>query len=805
MPSPTGPLILNEDVVLVPVEQLPDETRDQIEWSPGDIAVSRTRGRSGSTIVTPELAELLAGFRQPRTMVEAVILFSRLHGINPEEVLEGSYPVLRRMVEGRVLVPPGQAEDRDAGGGSWVVGDWVSLGRISRTLQILDDTEVYLLSRSGLPFSVLKIARPVGGQADVAVAARFEREAEVLAYVAGRVAPALFGSGELDGRPYVELEFLAGTDAHAAAADCRELPVKEGRRRLLTLSRSIASSYARMHQLGVIHGDVHPRNVIVDRAGNVRLIDFGLAQRMGITEDDLSTPARGGIPFLFEPELAQAYLEGSLPPRATPEGEQFAVAALLYLLLTGAHWQDFRLGREDMLRDIVGLEPMSFMDRGLMPWPELEQVLRRGLAKHPGERFASMVDLVRALDDVPEPPAQQAPSGHHAETSRASVMLQSAELGGSWLQSRFAICPTTSVTYGSAGIALGMLHVAQRRSDSGLLAAAHAWAHRAIRESTQEGAFYNSDIQITPELVGESSPYHSPSGVHAAAALIARATGDALTQAEATARFLEVAERPTAGLDLTTGRCSTLLGAAILLDAWPNDAPFGTSALCGFGERVLADLWLELDRLKEISSGEVRYLGIAHGWAGFLYASLQWCRVAGTPIPGSVPRRLDELAALALPAGRGLEWPWVLEPRGEPATMSGWCNGSAGYVFLWTLASRLLDNPGYLELALDAGWNAWESAEPGASLCCGLAGRGYALLNLYRCVGDPVWLQRARALTIRAARSRAAHGEFPHSLYKGEFGIDVLAAELEEPEEARMPLFEPLGYSEGPREWPGER
>ena len=169
-------------------------------------------------------------------------------------------------------------------------------------------------------------------------------------------------------------------------------------------------------------------------------------------------------------------------------------------------------------------------------------------------------------------------------------MLQGAGLDGPWLQGRFAICPTTSVTYGSAGIALGMLHAAQRRGDSGLLAAAHAWAHRAIRESAEEGAFYNSEIQITPDLVGESSPYHSPSGVHAVAALIARAAADPLAQVEATARFLEVADRPTAGLDLTTGRCSTLLGAAILLDACPNDAPFGASALRDFGDRVLADL-----------------------------------------------------------------------------------------------------------------------------------------------------------------------------------------------------------------------
>ena len=210
--------------------------------------------------------------------------------------------------------------------------------------------------------------------------------------------------------------------------------------------------------------------------------------------------------------------------------------------------------------------------------------------------------------------------------------------------------------------------------------------------------------------------------------------------------------------------------------------------------QTMDEIWLQLDKKEKVGAGDVEYLGIAHGWAGFLYATLTWCQVANVAVPGNVERRLDELATLALPAGRGLEWAWSLSQPGDPPTMSGWCNGSCGYVFLWTLAHRLLGHTRYLDAAAGAAWNSWECRNTATTLCCGLAGRGYALLNFYRQTGERRWLERAHSLCARAARESANYPEHPHSLYKGELGIVILAADLEEPEWGRMPFFEPAGY-----------
>ena len=134
--------------------------------------------------------------------------------------------------------------------------------------------------------------------------------------------------------------------------------------------------------------------------------------------------------------------------------------------------------------------------------------------------------------------------------------------------------------------------------------------------------------------------------------------------------------------------------------------------------------------------------------------------------------------------------------------MAGWCNGSAGFVHLWTAAHRMLRVEEYGVLAERAGLDAWESEDAIGSLCCGFAGQAYALLSLYKHTDDKTWLHRAQAQAQKAARSfleRSPGGEGnepggqAESLYKGKLGVAVLAAELERPEFAAMPFFESGG------------
>src|SRR5262249_44428972 len=145
-----------------------------------------------------------------------------------------------------------------------------------------------------------------------ATAAAFDREAAVLAHLDGDVAPRLVAAGEQGGRRYLAVEWCAGLDADAAARELREGDAAPGGRRAgrLARRRGIPGGSARLHARGIVHGDVHARNVLVGAEGEIRLIDFGLAAPVGAAGGlaALSMPSalagaeRGGVGFFFEPE-----------------------------------------------------------------------------------------------------------------------------------------------------------------------------------------------------------------------------------------------------------------------------------------------------------------------------------------------------------------------------------------------------------------------------------------------------------------------------------------------------------------------
>lgn len=797
-PALRSVLALNDDVVITPVSELPDDLRRDADAAPGDYAVSRSRGRGGSSIVDADSVQLLNRFRDPSTIVDAVIMFARSTGADATDVLEGAYPFLRGMLQKQVLIPAAiDGAPIAPSVPTWDVGTVLPVGTISRVLQRLDAGDVFQLRLPDGDLAVLKAHResPAAASGRGTVTSPLAHEARVLAALNAGVAPTLLGHGVYDAHEYLLIEMLPGTDAGTVAMEWRDAPLPEQRREALHLARRVVAAYCELHAHGVLHGDVHPRNVFVMRDGRVRLIDFGLASGLAEQHAIPHLAERGGVPLYYDPQLAQASLDQVAPPPVTEASEQFSVAALLFSLITGEPWRRFRLGRREMLQDIVGGVPRRFVDCGVAPWPAMEQVLRRALSQDPDARWPRMVDFAAALGDVTvdvhlHGPSQAVATGV-SDNEAALVALLHGD--GPLYQSALP-APHSSVNYGAAGIALGALHAAQRYGSSTLLGIADTWLLRARDGEDDPNGFYNDEIEISRSLVGEASPYHTPSGIHAVDALVARASGNSARFDRAVQRFLICAARPAAGLDLTLGCASTLLGAAILHDAAPEASPQARDALRTFGDRTLHDMWRQLNRMQPVGGHDLAYVGIAHGWAGFLYATLQWCEVSGATVPVNVVERLDQIAELALPAGRGLEWPWVLGQPGEPPTMPGWCNGSCGYVFLFTLAHRVLGTARYAACAEGAAWNSWEAPDPAATLCCGLAGRAYALLNFARHTGDDIWVQRARQLGVRAMTGTGNAEVYPHALWKGALGVSVLTADLLEPTWARLPLFEPYGY-----------
>jgi eukaryotic-like serine/threonine-protein kinase len=221
--------------------------------------------------------------------------------------------------------------------------------------------------------------------------------------------------------------------------------------------------------------------------------------------------------------------------------------------------------------------------------------------------------------------------------------------------------------------------------------------------------------------------------------------GDVATRQEAIDAVVMASRQPCSSLDLTLGRSGTLLAASLLLEAIGAAPYVDLDALIALGTDTLTGLWAELDAMPPVGeAATMSYLGIAHGWAGVVLASLRWSRAAGVPLPRCLVERLDQLAALAQPAGRGDRWPIRSDTRNGTSAMAGWCHGSAGYIYLWTTAHEALGDDRWAVLAERSASDACTTANAIAQLCCGQPGQAYGLLALYRHTGEPSWLTSAR-------------------------------------------------------------
>ncbi|HEU4461868.1 MAG TPA: lanthionine synthetase LanC family protein [Solirubrobacterales bacterium] len=786
----TDKFLLPEDVVIAPVADLPKEVQAGFAHAEGDYAVTRPRARSNSTIVDAHSAALLERFRTASTIIEAVVAYSAEADLDPHQTLEDAFDMLSGFVAEGVLVMAGSELARPVDT-SLSPGERIDGFELLEPVHVILDTEVYRARAADGGEAALKVARPgCERQLEAALA----HEAGVLERLGGEVGPRLLAAGAHEARPFLAVSWCAGVDVLQAAQGAWELEPAQALAAVSRLGEDVIAAYARLHGLGIAHGDVHPRNALVEADGSVRLIDFGLAVEPA-PPGAVARSRRGGVDFFLEPEVAVARLAGKPIPAVTAAGEQYAVAALVYLLLGGRHTHEFSLEPEEMLRQLADTPALPLDGAGKLAMPAMEAVIARALEKDPERRHVSMAEFHRAFaaaaaEDRNRPAPSRSPTRPAPSLLLDEVLERLGADGDLFTQGIPA--PTASVMNGGAGFAYALGRVAGIRGDAELLALADLWAVRAQRAAGEgEEAFWNEELEIVPEKFGENSLFHHRAGVECVPGLLAGARGDEGALQLALEGFLAAARGPCEHLDVTFGRAGLLLGACQLLEALPPR--LDAAPLREVGDALRDSLWGELEREPALEEGpELGTLGAAHGWAGYLFSLLRWSAASASPPPAGVETRLDQLGALARPVGRGLRWPYVATaPLPHTGLEASWCNGAAGYVPLWTTAHRLLGEDRYERWARMAAWTAWESPVPAVGdLCCGFAGRSYALLSLYRHGGEEIWLARARRLAEQAATEVRSDAFRRDSLYKGEIGVALLAADLEAPGYSCMPLFD---------------
>ncbi len=237
--------------------------------------------------------------------------------------------------------------------------------------------------------------RPLSISAD---RARFEREIQILAAVSHPNVVTIHESGTRDGWSYYVMDFIDGEPLDRFVA---KQPWKNARDRIdgiLALLAKVCDAVHAAHLHGVFHRDLKPGNILVDRSGEPRVVDFGLARSVHPEDEG---PER-------EPMTQTGQFLGTLP-WASPEQaagrtteldlrtDVYSLGVVLFQLLTGCFPYQVNGAVRDVLNEIVQTPPQ----RPRSALPELdddaETIVLKCLEKSPERRYQSAGELARDL------------------------------------------------------------------------------------------------------------------------------------------------------------------------------------------------------------------------------------------------------------------------------------------------------------------------------------------------------------------------------------------------------------------------
>ncbi len=170
----------------------------------------------------------------------------------------------------------------------------------------------------------VKVLLAALAEQDPSYAARFEREARAAAALDDPTVVTVYDTGVDDDRHYIVMEYIAGRSLEQLLRDAAPLEVAEATRVAVAVAGALDSA----HAAGILHRDIKPANVMLTEAGNVKVLDFGIARSLDGTAITQVASVVGTAAYLA-PERA-------LGEPGDARTDIYSLGCLLYAMLTGA-------------------------------------------------------------------------------------------------------------------------------------------------------------------------------------------------------------------------------------------------------------------------------------------------------------------------------------------------------------------------------------------------------------------------------------------------------------------------------------
>jgi serine/threonine protein kinase, bacterial len=246
---------------------------------------------------------------------------------------------------------------------------------------------------------------------DETFAQRFRREAHAAARLNSPHVIPIHNYGEIDGRLYVDMRLIEGRDLQTVLADGPLEPA-----RAVRIIEQVAKALNAAHEVGLVHRDVKPSNILLDKDDYAYLIDFGIARLAGET----GLTGTGGVIGTWH-YLAPERLGAR---EADARADIYALACVLYECLTGRRPYPGDSGESQVAGHLNAPPPRPSSARPQLPH-DVDAVIAKGMAKDPDQRYASTVELAHAAHDAITTPIPQ-PAPHHPPPPRRAAPTAAA-------------------------------------------------------------------------------------------------------------------------------------------------------------------------------------------------------------------------------------------------------------------------------------------------------------------------------------------------------------------------------------------
>ncbi len=253
----------------------------------------------------------------------------------------------------------------------------------------------------------LKIIRPDIAM-DSEVIERFTQELKTARKIAHRNVCRMFDIGEDDGTHYITMEYVTGEDLRSLVKRIGQMTVSK----TIDIAKQICAGLSEAHAVGVIHRDLKPQNIMIDRNGNVKIMDFGIA-RFVRTKGITTTGTIIGTPEYMSPEQAEG-------KGVDQRSDIYSLGVVLFEAATGAVPFDGETPLSVAMKHKLESAPDPRQFNAQIP-ADLGGLILKCLEKEKEDRYQTVAEIIADLDAIETETASRQKTGKAGTEKRRST------------------------------------------------------------------------------------------------------------------------------------------------------------------------------------------------------------------------------------------------------------------------------------------------------------------------------------------------------------------------------------------------